>query len=107
MNSDGLRWLWEPRLDDLRGAGIRVSDGTESAEAAVESVELSQESPDGSQGISAVLKARFAGDQGAFEWRKREVVVSGVVIDSVSEDMGRKVLGAEWEVVYELHLLEA
>lgn len=107
MTSDGLRWLWEARVKALEGAFVRVGDGTQFSEAKVASVELVQsQNPDGSQGISAVLKTTFPGDDANFEWTQRDVFVGKVKIDAVKEDMGRKAPGAAWDVAVLLHLIE-
>jgi len=48
-------------------------------------------------GSDIVLAATFTGQDGNFEWTRREVLTSaGVVVDKEDQDLGRKVAGMVW-----------
>lgn len=76
----------------LRGAELFVSDGSQRAVAPLD---------DGfpqlaSEGGGVVLQATFSGDAANFDWRERGVLVDGEIIDTATEDGGRKADGAIW-----------
>jgi hypothetical protein len=104
VTPEGLEWLWSGLPSRLGPATIRVSDGDQVAEAqqsrAPEYVGLLQgtaaESGGGEESVTLVrvsLEAVFGPNEANFEWKQREIVLDGKVLDLTEEDLGRKAQG--------------
>lgn len=110
MERGGLRRFWEILAgqsdDSLKDGVVVVSNGDEAdeqtASAPFDSLTLSTE--DGVERLTVV--ARFAPDQGNFDWRIQEVqTAQGIVLDRTEGDLGRKAPGAVWTTAAELDLI--
>lgn len=109
VTREGLDWLWRDLPPRLAPAILRVSDGTQTAEAqqsrapeyvglltATEEVE-EDEAPEAPETVTLVrisLLAEFGPDEANFEWTQTEIVLNGVVIDTSDVDLGRKAQGS-------------
>jgi hypothetical protein len=89
FTADGLGWLGGLVAPLLSDAVMVVSDGDQRAEQPVSRAEL--------DGPEITVSATFGEQDANFEWKVREVVLGGVVLDRDEADGGRKVSGAIWE----------
>lgn len=88
---EGLSWLARLLAEEAEQACIVVSDGGELRATA----RASSITPEGGQ---VTFTATFGEGDANFEWRKRDLVLGNVVIDSEEQDQGRKVTGTIWTV---------
>jgi hypothetical protein len=104
VTPDGLEWLWSGLTTRLATATIRVSDGDQVAEAALSrspeyvgvltGQPVEPEAPEETVTLVRIsLTAVFGPNEANFEWKQREIVVDGKVIDLTEEDLGRKAQG--------------
>lgn len=99
LTHEGSKLLMQLALGDstdtISGWRVRVSDGSQEAFAPLDGVVLADD-----EGWSAAnLTATFGELDANFEWTQRDIVSSsGVVVDTLIEDLGRKAVGAEWQV---------
>jgi hypothetical protein len=100
---EGLARAIELLAEDLRGGYVIVRDGdnepdeAQQAKAAIESVAV--------DGAQATVTASFSEGEANFDWRQRLVAsASGVIVDFLEQDMGRKAPGAVWNVEAVLEL---
>jgi hypothetical protein len=129
----GLEWMWKQMsgvhraadgtlLDDLGNARIVVGTGEEpwtaadtrlygdqTDQAALDSGYPRIEGPlvldDDSSAFRLVLRSTFGENQAIFDWRERGVLTAqGVLLDRSVLDLGRKVLGAVWQLEARLDL---
>jgi hypothetical protein len=100
---EGLARAIELLAADLEGGVVIVRDGdgedAQQARTSIESVAV--------DGATVTVQATFPEAEANFEWRVRYVATSsGVIVDRLAEDMGRKASGvmtvqAELELVAE------
>lgn len=87
LTSEGVARLWELVAPQI--SAVRVSDGTQSADAAVTNVELGDPDQDGDTEIT--VTAVFQASEANFEWAEQSVVLEdGTVLDAEKKDLGRK-----------------
>lgn len=101
VTPEGLDWIWAALPARLAGAVLRVSDGSQSAEATASEPTyvglLEGQQVGGSETVTLVrisLAAEFGPQDANFEWRQTEIVVDGKVIDRNEDDLGRKAPGS-------------
>lgn len=74
-------------------------DGAQQARASISSVTVDSDK------LQLAVSATFPEDEANFDWRVRYVTTrSGVIVDRLVEDMGRKAPGAVWNVEAVLEL---
>lgn len=99
LTPDGVKWMAAWLVEEFRNAVVVVSDGTQSADSPVASVETVEE--DGSTFVR--LATEFGSDQANFDWARRAVrLPDGTEVDAEETDGGRKVGGQVWE--YEVRI---
>jgi hypothetical protein len=98
LSPDGVQRLAELVREDLEGGTIMVGDGDgKTASAPIEMAFVD----DGLVRVSAT----FGESDAVFEWRERAVLTKdGIVFDVETEDGGRKILGAVWDVEVEIEI---
>lgn len=98
LTPEGQQWLARLMAESLRGGAIVVGNGTETAEAAIENIEVVQiEGEDASYGVQ--VEGTFGATAANFEWAKNGVkLADGTEIDADQKDGGRKVAGAAWKL---------
>jgi len=98
LTPEGQKQLARLIAEWVRGGAIVVGNGTESAEAPIESIEVVQVEGDGvSYGVQ--VEATFGATAANFEWARNGVkLADGTEIDADQKDGGRKVAGAAWKL---------
>jgi hypothetical protein len=97
---EGLKWLADWIADEVKGGWIVVSDGQGNSDVAtIDTIVVEENDPQEGEGqvYEVVCTATFGEEVGNFEWAKRSIkLTDGTVIDSNTEDAGRKVQGSVW-----------
>lgn len=99
FTTDGHELTAHGLVEQLAGASIEVSDGTQTASTTIDDGFPQRD------GATIALRATFGQSEANFEWRVHRVVTAaGLAVDEEQVDMGRKAPGAVWVLDIELQV---
>lgn len=101
LTDEGIRWLAGlaagTEQDPLIGGSVRVTDGEQHASAPINEVLVTD--------FGFEVTAVFPEEEGNFVWVASQIISQGgTVIDSATEDGGRKAQGSVWTLKSSIEL---